>query len=200
MVSRISLSLMRSVRMGGVIPSRSVSGCLERRGHKLPSRFRVRHYPSPGISGSAFSRHFGGRSESRDDESEAKPGPMKVTIANEQAGENLGNDSETPAHDIDLDRSLYTKEVKVRMPEMDEYDARILKWYKKEGDVVLRDDSLCDIATDSFDFTMQTEDEHPAIMGPILVPASETEIVPDDTVICILLHKEEPKEEEKKDE
>lgn len=81
------------------------------------------------------------------------------------------------------------------MPGFDDVEGRIVKWYKDEGDVVLGDDVLCDVESDSCSFGMRTDDEHPALMGPILAPASDTEKVAKDTVICILLHKEDGKTE-----
>jgi pyruvate/2-oxoglutarate dehydrogenase complex dihydrolipoamide acyltransferase (E2) component len=42
---------------------------------------------------------------------------------------------------------LYIFTVKVYMPEMGEGEGTVLKWYKQEGDIVLKDDVLCDIET-----------------------------------------------------
>ena len=86
-----------------------------------------------------------------------------------------------------LDPAKYQQKVPVRMPDMGEGNGKILKWYKKEGDVILREDILCDIETPDFVFGMETDDEHPAIMGEILVEAPSKEIE-DDTIICYLLH------------
>lgn len=97
----------------------------------------------------------------------------------------------------ELDRSQYTEEIKVRMPDMGEGEGKVLEWYKKEGDVIKRGDILCDIETPDFTFGMETEDEGYAIMGKILVEAP-SEAVKDGEVICILLH--EAKEEKKKKE
>ena len=90
-----------------------------------------------------------------------------------------------------LDPSEYTEQVKVRLPEMDDGEGRIVRWYKEEGDIVLRNDVLCDVETESFTFGMQTDDEYPAILGPILVQASETKTLTSKAVICILWHKKE---------
>jgi pyruvate/2-oxoglutarate dehydrogenase complex dihydrolipoamide acyltransferase (E2) component len=95
--------------------------------------------------------------------------------------------------DIDLDVSEFTEEIKVNMPDMGEGEGKVLKWYKKEGDIVLREDVLCDIQTDDFVFGLQTEDEHPAIMGRILVEAP-SENVKDGERLCYLLHRPEEKE------
>ncbi|KAL7572337.1 hypothetical protein ACA910_021552 [Epithemia clementina (nom. ined.)] len=140
------------------------------------------------------------------------PQPSQDPVKSEDGGGNPGEaeteenskevegSREKSSDAVELDRTLYTKEVKVRMPDMgDDQDGKILKWYKKEGDIVLRNDVLCDVQTENFTFGMQTEDEHPSIMGPILVPASETETVPDEAVICILLHKDVEKKKEHKD-
>jgi hypothetical protein len=43
-----------------------------------------------------------------------------------------------------VDMSQYTDEVKLKMPDMDS-DGKVLKWYKKEGDLIKRDETLCDI-------------------------------------------------------
>ena len=50
-----------------------------------------------------------------------------------------------------------------------------------------REDVLCDIETPDFVFGMETEDEHPAIMGEILVQAPSDD-VKDEEIICYLLH------------
>jgi hypothetical protein len=93
------------------------------------------------------------------------------------------------AKDPEVDRSKYTEEIKVRMPDMGEGEGKILTWYKQEGDVVKRQDILCDIETPDFTFGMETDDEHLAIMGKILVPAP-SEPIKDGEVICILLHED----------
>ena len=76
----------------------------------------------------------------------------------------------------EIDRSTYTQEVPVRMPDMGEGKGKILKWYKEEGDIVQRRDILCDIETDDFTFGMETDDEDVAIMGKILVKAPFWEV------------------------
>ncbi len=90
-------------------------------------------------------------------------------------------------HD-DIDKSLFTEEIKIKMPDMGEGEGKILEWYKEEGDVVKRGDVLCDIETADFTFGMETDDEQLGIMGSILVPAP-SEMIPDGKTICIVLHK-----------
>ena len=98
-----------------------------------------------------------------------------------------------------LDPADYPTKVPVRMPDMGEGGGKILQWYKQPGDVVLRDDVLCDIETVDFVFGMETDDEHPAIMGEILVEAPSKEIK-DDEIICFLLHPSSSEEEDAKGE
>jgi pyruvate/2-oxoglutarate dehydrogenase complex dihydrolipoamide acyltransferase (E2) component len=44
---------------------------------------------------------------------------------------------------------LCLSSVKIFMPDMaDTGEGKVLKWYKQEGDLVVRDDILCDIATE----------------------------------------------------
>jgi len=119
---------------------------------------------------------------------------------------NVEFEEEVDRNTIKLDRGKYTEEIKVRMPDMGEGEGKIVKWYKKEGDVVLRADVLCDIETPDFTFGMETDDEEMAVMGQILVDAP-SEPIKDNEVICTLLHKEkkkggtskESKEEEKEE-
>lgn len=80
------------------------------------------------------------------------------------------------------------------MPDMGLGEGRILKWYKKEGDVVRWEDLLCDIETPQFSYGMETEDEEDAIMGEILVEAPSGKIK-ENELICYLLHQEKKKEE-----
>jgi hypothetical protein len=96
-----------------------------------------------------------------------------------------------------LDPEKYKHEIPVRMPDMGEGGGKILRWYKQEGDVILREDVLCDIETKDFVFGMETDDEHPAIMGQILVEAPSEELA-DNQIICYLMHPTDQGEEEEK--
>lgn len=53
-------------------------------------------------------------------------------------------EEEKPLPNVDIDKSIYTDEVKLKMPDMDG-DGKVLKWYKAEGDIIKRKDTLCDI-------------------------------------------------------
>ena len=58
----------------------------------------------------------------------------------------------------------------------------------RSGDIIKRDDPICDIRTDLVTFGMITDDED-SIMSEILVP-EESEPVDPGTVLCITLSKE----------
>lgn len=124
-------------------------------------------------------------------------GDSKPDAATDLSSSNQDKASSKAAPVPDIDASRYTVSVEVKMPAMGDGGGKILKWYKQKGDVVLREDVLCDIETDDFTFGMETDDEHPAIMGDILVDAPSGK-VKDDEVLCILLH-EEPKSKKEKE-
>jgi hypothetical protein len=83
----------------------------------------------------------------------------------------------------------YTVPIVIRMPDMSDQDDEnntVEKWYKRTGDVVKRNDVLCDIGTPDFTFGMVTDDEDDALMGEIHV--EEGSKVPDNTPICTIYH------------
>jgi hypothetical protein len=109
-----------------------------------------------------------------------------------------GNVPKHPLKDLKGDPSDYTVPVVVKMPDVldsDEEHNTIEKWYKEPGDVIKRNDLLCDIATPAFTFGMVTEDEEDAIMGEIHV--AEGGMAPDDAPICTIYHLPAEKEKEK---
>lgn len=62
-------------------------------------------------------------------------------------GNSKGGSSDMSVED-GIDRSLYVHEVKMKMPDMGSDDdpvGKVAKWYKKEGDLIHRKDTLCDI-------------------------------------------------------
>jgi hypothetical protein len=107
--------------------------------------------------------------------------------------DDTSNDSATKKHPIGSlkggDPSAYTVPIVIKMPDMSEEDDEhnmIEKWYKVPGDVIKRNDILCDITTPAFTFGMVTEDEEDAIMGDIHV--LEGNAAPDNTPICTIYH------------
>lgn len=82
----------------------------------------------------------------------------------------------------------YNVEVKVEMPDLGETKGKILRWYKKEGDVIRRDETICDIQTDMFTFGMDIEDENEGILKEILIKEGEDYVKPG-TAICTIMHK-----------
>mmetsp|Transcript_36078 Transcript_36078/g.107910 ORF Transcript_36078/g.107910 Transcript_36078/m.107910 type:complete len:228 (-) Transcript_36078:2569-3252(-) len=94
--------------------------------------------------------------------------------------------------DDEMDRSKFTREEKFRMPDMGEAgeeDGEVVKWYKKEGDIIRRGDILCDVKTELFEFGMQSDDEQVTVMGEILVLAGDEPVEPGE-VLCKILHEE----------
>lgn len=100
----------------------------------------------------------------------------------------FGTNGDDGTDDDTIDKSEFTEEIKVKMPDLGKGNGKILMWYKNEGDMVKRGDVLCDIETDDFTFGMETDDEHLGIMHSIKVPAP-SESIRDGEVICVLLHK-----------
>lgn len=86
----------------------------------------------------------------------------------------------------DLDRSLYTKEIPIKMPDLGAGNGKILRWFKQPGDVIVYEDVLCDIETSDFTFGMEIEDEELGILKEINVPKGT--IVEPETLICTLYH------------
>jgi pyruvate/2-oxoglutarate dehydrogenase complex dihydrolipoamide acyltransferase (E2) component len=68
------------------------------------------------------------------------------------------------------------------------------EWFKRPGDIIRKNDVLCDITTPDFTFGMVTDDDEMAIMGDIHVPAGVH--VPDHTPICTVYHYGTPEDKE----
>jgi biotin carboxyl carrier protein len=110
-----------------------------------------------------------------------------------------------------MDRSKFTLEIPVRMPALADMTTpaaatttssgggnnaaaamgRVVQWNFRPGDIVQREDVLCDIESPDQTLTvgLEVDDEELAIMGSILVEAGQP--VPVGDVICILYHEEE---------
>lgn len=137
-------------------------------------------------------RHFSSEPQSKSPTSEEAP----VT---ESVDDGVPTVKSHPASALKFARERYTVPVTIRMPDIsDTNDNKIEEWFKKPGDVIQRDDVLCDISTPDFTFGMSVDDETDAIMGDILIQAGEP--VLDGTPICVVYHPEETqqKEEESK--
>lgn len=94
-----------------------------------------------------------------------------------------------PPESLDGDRALYTVPIAINMPDMGDGDDNLVEeWFKQPGDIIKRNDILCDITTPDFTFGMVTEDECDAIMGEIYVSAGEA--CPDNAKICTIYHKQ----------
>lgn len=87
-----------------------------------------------------------------------------------------------------IDRSKFTYRLEIEMPDPGyEVGATLLKWYKKEGDIVVKGDLLCDVETKDFEISLEVDDEYPGIMGEILTPEGTSDIQPNN-IICIMWH------------
>ena len=96
-----------------------------------------------------------------------------------------------PDYESSSDKSKYTHEVKVEMPDIGDLKGGTIEtWYKRPGDVIHRDDVVCDIRTEDFTFGMVTDDDFDSIMGEIFVE-EESGMVDPGTVIFTTLS--EPK-------
>lgn len=118
--------------------------------------------------------------------------------ADEGDDENDGSGGDPGVGGDGIDRSKYTHEVKFRMPELGEVgeeDGVVVKWYKKEGDIIRRKDILCDVKTELFEFGMESDDEKVTLMGKILVSEGSDPVEPGE-VLCVILHEETEKGKE----
>jgi hypothetical protein len=98
-----------------------------------------------------------------------------------------------------IDKSQFKHEILIKVPDVGQgqHENKVTRWYKEPGDIVQREDILCDIKTPGFTFGMATDDEDVAIMGKILIEAGSENVNIDD-VLCIILHKTPPDEGEEK--
>jgi Biotin-requiring enzyme len=124
-------------------------------------------------------------------------GTATISFVETDQDEPFNDQDDVPKHPIDSlkggDPSAYTVPIEIKMPDMsdDDDDHNIIeKWYKQPGDVIKRNDVLCDITTPAFTFGMVTDDEEDAIMGDIYV--AEGQAASDNAPICTIYHLPEP--------
>lgn len=98
---------------------------------------------------------------------------------NKQTKENKDDES--------IDLSMHTHKVDLTMPDF-EADAKVEKWFKNEGDIIHFGDPICDVETEQFTITMESDDEGVTVMGEIHVSAQEEEGVSPGTPICTIYH------------
>ena len=138
-------------------------------------------------------------SDSKTPPEDQPPGTASITFDETEDDSATPNEETHPPESLKGEVESYTVEVVVRMPDMGEGDNnKIETWYKKPGDIIKRNDILCDITTPDFTFGMVTEDEFDAIMGEIHVP--EGQVAEDDAPICTILHQEQPGNKNKEEE
>ena len=123
-------------------------------------------------------------------QSPTKSPTSEEAVVTESGDDGVPSVKSHPASALKFARELYTVPVTIRMPDIsDTNDNTIEEWFKKPGDVIQRDDILCDISTPDFTFGMSVDDETDAIMGEILIEAGQH--VSDGTPICVVYHPEE---------
>lgn len=95
-----------------------------------------------------------------------------------------------------LDRSKFTEVVDVRIPNLnsESFEAsKVLRWYKNVGDIVVFEDTLCDVETPEFTFGVEVEDEDVGVLDAIMVQSGEE--IPENRKICRILHFKKEKNE-----
>lgn len=97
------------------------------------------------------SRNFStanGKATTPTEETKEKKEPLSIPVTHE-----IDSDDDEPKNsgdandDIDIDRSKFTHEIKIRMPDMGAGEGKVVHWFKKEGDIIKTGDTLCDIET-----------------------------------------------------
>jgi len=141
---------------------------------------------SKGLSVRAFS------DEKKSGEEETLPPPIPGDDGEEDYEFEDPNEAKHAPEDLDGDLENFTVPIVINMPDMndDNLISTIEKWYKEPGDIIKRNDILCDIATPDFTFGMVTEDDVDAIMGEHHVKAGES--AEDNEPICTIYHQPEP--------
>lgn len=138
-------------------------------------------------------------SDKADSEESSVVAENKEPISDKELLDNIEEIVDVPSSALKavLDRSRFTQQIPVKMPDMDAGGkSKVVQWYFSPGDVIQRGSVLCDIETPGFTFGMETDDEELAIMGETLVELNEP--VPDNAVICMLYHETSSKERDDK--
>ena len=125
---------------------------------------------------------------STDNDGSKKQELAGATITFSEKDLDIEDDEASTKVNDDTGKGLYKVEIPIRMPDMGEGENKILKWYKRPGDWIKRNDILCDIQTPDFTFGLVTEDECDAVMGEIFYEASADNAVDDEAIICCILH------------
>ncbi|KAL3928138.1 MAG: hypothetical protein SGBAC_012776 [Bacillariaceae sp.] len=128
-----------------------------------------------------------------DEETLPPPIPGDIDDADDLTFEDPNEEKHDP-EDLDGSRVNFTVPIVINMPDMndDNLISKIEKWYKEPGDIIKRNDILCDITTPDFTFGMVTEDDVDAIMGEQHV--QEGESAEDNAPICTIYHEPDEKD------
>jgi len=154
---------------------------------------RKSSFPTNNLSLRANTTESNEKKSEGDDEMETLPPPIPGDDDSDEDFEfEDPNEAKHDPSDLDGDRVNFTVPVTINMPDLNDNNATstIEKWYKEPGDIIKRNDILCDIATPDFTFGMVTEDEFDAIMGQHFVAEGESAV--DNAPICTIYHQAEP--------
>eukprot|EP00555_Chaetoceros_dichaeta_P004157 CAMPEP_0198258070 /NCGR_PEP_ID=MMETSP1447-20131203/7595_1 /TAXON_ID=420782 /ORGANISM="Chaetoceros dichaeta, Strain CCMP1751" /LENGTH=148 /DNA_ID=CAMNT_0043945115 /DNA_START=126 /DNA_END=573 /DNA_ORIENTATION=- len=92
---------------------------------------------------------------------------------------------------IEIDRSEFTEEVPFAFPDLgDGNRGKIAKWHHEEGAVIQQGDTLCDIETEMFTFSIDVDDECLGILEKHFQPENGEFLDPGVT-LGMILHKPE---------
>jgi pyruvate/2-oxoglutarate dehydrogenase complex dihydrolipoamide acyltransferase (E2) component len=86
----------------------------------------------------------------------------------------------------------FTEPQPIKMP-TDLGQGKVLKWYKREGDVIKYDDIILDIDTEDFSFGLTHDEEDEVLIHQIV--AQVDDVVKEGDVLCIVMRtksKDEP--------
>lgn len=170
---------------------------------------------NPLSSGSISNRLFSTNNKDESFSEGKKDGTIAITLEDDE--EEKGQSSSSSDGE---GTSEFTHPIKLKMPDLlantGDDIARVVKWHKKEGDFINNGDNICDVETNAFVFTMDSDDKETTLLGEICVPAmpdgelpsseegdtiegedSEKYIVKHGTTLCVILHKSDPTKQEK---
>ena len=115
----------------------------------------------------------------------------------DDSSDSTSTNTKNPKQEIDL--SKFTKTIEVKLPELvEDNKAKIVQWYKKEGDIINPNETICDIETELFTFGYAVEDECLGLMKEIILKEGE-ETNDMHTPICIILHEDDGENDDNDD-
>ena len=81
------------------------------------------------------------------EKSESAAKGTNITVVNET--HDIENEGIPINHKPNSEEALlFTEEIEIKVPDLGEDKVQVEKWYKKEGDLIKTNDTLCDISTE----------------------------------------------------